>query len=104
MAIAQRIKCLAGELKDPGLIPGQGEFFSLEFLLKAKMNQMVKKKNKDSNNSSNSLVFGRWLQKKIGVWTKWLIQFPVTEASLVQVISFWSSNLTLLTCFYSSVF
>ena len=36
MAVAQWIKCSAGELKDPGLIPSQGEFFSLKFLLKRK--------------------------------------------------------------------
>ena len=36
MAVAQCIKCSAGELKDPGLIPGQGDFFSLKFLLKRK--------------------------------------------------------------------
>ena len=33
------------------------------------MNQMVKNKNKD-NNSSNSLVFGRWPQTKIEAFTK----------------------------------
>ena len=33
MAVAQWIKCLTGELKDPGSTPGQGEFFSLKFLL-----------------------------------------------------------------------
>ena len=31
MAVAQWIKYLAGEMKDPGSIPGQGEFFSLSF-------------------------------------------------------------------------
>ena len=36
MAVAQRIKCAAGELKDPGMIPGQGEFFSLKFKLRGK--------------------------------------------------------------------
>ena len=36
VAVAQRIKCSAGELKDPGLIPGQGEIFSLKFLLEMK--------------------------------------------------------------------
>ena len=36
VAVGQWIKCSAGELNDPGLIPGQGEFFSLKFLLKKK--------------------------------------------------------------------
>ena len=36
MAVAQWIKCQAGELKDPGLILGLGKFFSLKFLLKRK--------------------------------------------------------------------
>ena len=36
VAVVQWIKCSAGELKDPSLIPGQGEFFSLKFLLKRK--------------------------------------------------------------------
>ena len=35
-AVAQWIKCLVGELKHTGLIPGQGEFFALKFLLKRK--------------------------------------------------------------------
>ena len=34
------------------------------------MNQMVKNKNKDKDNSSNSLVFGRWLQTKIAQMAK----------------------------------
>ena len=34
MAVAQRIKCSAGELKDPGLIPGQGEYFHINFFLR----------------------------------------------------------------------
>ena len=34
MAVAQWIKCLAGELKDPGLIPGQGNFFHLNCFLR----------------------------------------------------------------------
>ena len=37
MAVAKWIKCLAGELTDPSLIPGQGEFFSPKFLLKRKL-------------------------------------------------------------------
>ena len=36
MAEAQWIECSAGELKDPSLIHGLGEFFSLKFLLKKK--------------------------------------------------------------------
>ena len=36
VAVAQWIKCLAGELKISGLIPDEGEFFSLKFLLKRK--------------------------------------------------------------------
>ena len=36
MAVAQWMKCSAGELKDPSSIPGQGNFFSLKFLLKRK--------------------------------------------------------------------
>ena len=36
MAGAQWIKCSAGELKDPGLIPRQENFFSLKFILKRK--------------------------------------------------------------------
>ena len=36
LAVAQWIKCLAGELKDPGSFPGQVELFSLKFLLKRK--------------------------------------------------------------------
>ena len=31
VAVAQWIKCFAGELNDPGLIPSQGEFFHLNF-------------------------------------------------------------------------
>ena len=34
MAVAQWMKCEAGELKGPSLIPGQGEFISLKFLLR----------------------------------------------------------------------
>ena len=56
VAVAQWIKCSAGELKDPCLIPGQGEFLSF----KEEMNQMVNKNNNSNkNNSSNSLVYGR---------------------------------------------
>ena len=35
-SVAQWIKCLAWELKDPDSIPSQGDFFSLKFLLKRK--------------------------------------------------------------------
>ena len=47
VAVAQWIKCFAGELKDPNLVPGQGEFFSFY----EEMNQMVNnnKKNKKNN-------------------------------------------------------
>ena len=62
VAVAQWIKFSAGELNDPGSIPGQGEFFTLKFLFKEEKNQMVN--NKNNNNSSNSLVFGLWLQTK----------------------------------------
>ena len=36
VAVAQWIEHLAGELKDPGSIPNEGEFFSLKLLLKRK--------------------------------------------------------------------
>ena len=32
VAVAQWIKCSAGELKDPDTIPVQGEFFHLNFI------------------------------------------------------------------------
>ena len=35
-AVVQWIKCSSGEVMDPGSFPGQGEFFSLKFLLKRK--------------------------------------------------------------------
>ena len=47
------------DLKDPGLIPNQGDFTKISF--KEEMNQMVNNKDK---NSSNSFVFGRWPQTK----------------------------------------
>ena len=58
-------KCLAMDLKVPGSIPSQGDFFHLN--LKEEINQMVnnnKNNNKNNNNSSFSLVFGRWPQTK----------------------------------------
>ena len=36
-AVAQWIKCSAGELKDPCSVPGQEDFFSLKFLLNRKL-------------------------------------------------------------------
>ena len=53
---------MAGVLNDPGMNPGQGEFFpAISF--KEEMRQM--EKNNNNNNSSNSWVFDRWPQTKI---------------------------------------
>ena len=57
-------KHLAVVLNNPCPIPSQGDFFHLNFF--KEMNQMVED-NKNKNNSSNSLVFGRWPQTKISI-------------------------------------
>ena len=65
------IKCSAGELKDPGSIPRQGEFFFHLISFKEEMNRMVnKRKKKNNNNSSNSLVFAKRWQTVISASTK----------------------------------
>ena len=66
MAVAQWIKCSAGELK--------GIIFFTYISFKEEMNQMVNKKknnkNKNNNNSSNSLVCGLWPQTKRSIGQK----------------------------------
>ena len=43
---------------------------------------MVKDKDKNNNNSSNSLVFGRWPQTKISMLTRWIPSIGVPGESM----------------------
>ena len=54
-SVDQLVERLTGVLKVPGTNPSKGEYFSLKLSFKEEMRQKEKR-----NNSSNSLVFGRW--------------------------------------------
>ena len=59
-SVAQSVERWPVEQEVRGSNPASGKVFLMIFHLCTEMNQMVNKKN--NNNSSNSLVFGLWLQ------------------------------------------
>ena len=69
VAAAQLVECDIGA-QGPRFDTMLGNFFSLQFLLKRKLDKWKKKKKKKkkknhNNNSSNSLVFGQLQQTKM---------------------------------------